>query len=387
MANPDYGFYLNNNNNNNNNSYLPSLRHPSPFFPLTATSHMPSSIYQNSQIGQNVTSNFTFTSPTQTNVVSYASPMYTASVSTTHSPYHGPRTAPGTGARWQHTVPQQMPWMSTVPQSSSPVIVFTAQSSQSTAFQQSSLTSKFEPKASCSFTQRRPKRHSELHYNTSMCPSSKVRITDEKMAARMEGLNLTGTSEATDRRQYSSWEKLREIEDRLEDEDMGIDAPSTINQNTNSSLPRLRIKAGINPQDLLKSTILPQTILEDLNKPCMQVVLWKPPGIVKDIEEMFSPKASGIQGSSLEDSVISTEDVLSNMEDLVTSSENQDLPSQILQQPVRNLTITVPSPSSYTDMFPSTALTSSTDATELCHFTNSTPTQHCQFTEDDNMDL
>ncbi|XP_067686602.1 uncharacterized protein [Haliotis asinina] len=385
MANPDYGFYLNS-NNNNNNSYLPSLRHPSPFFPLTQTTHMPSSIYQNSQIGQNVTSNFTFTSPTQTNVVSYASPMYTASVSTTHSPYHGPRTAPGTGARWQHTVPQQMPWMTTVPQGNSPVIVFTAQSSQSTALNHSPLTSHFEPKASCSFTQRRPKRHCELHYDSSVCPSTKIRITDEKMAARMQGLNLTGTSESTDNKHYSNWEKLKEIEDRLEDEDMGIDATSTTNKNTEDNLPRLRIKAGINPQDLLKSTILPKTILENLNKPCMQVVLWKPPGIVKDIEGMFSPKSSSGQDSSLEDSTDRTEDILSTMEDIVTCSVNQDLPSQILQQPVRNITITVPSPSLHKDRFATTVLTSSTAAADRC-FPHTAVTDNCEFMEDDNMDL
>ncbi|XP_064613178.1 uncharacterized protein LOC135476962 [Liolophura sinensis] len=153
-----------------------------------------------------------------------------------------------------------------------------------------------EPVASCSAPIRRPKRTA---LDAGCETPSKVYITEEKMMASMQELSLNH-SESSDKAlvhnsnntttsttaltpmQSSverSWQKFRELEDMLADEQ--IDTELTEVKNTG-----FKVHINTSVANSIICSSIPKAVLENINKPCLQVVLWKPP--VDKLREIVS---------------------------------------------------------------------------------------------------
>lgn len=296
MANPGFGMYSNNN-------YLPDIGQ---FNSSSLLSQQSRCRQQNitpfsASAGQIPVVPFSFAVPTQAN-------SYTFSLSQTHQPrgiYSNPVNhqgiAPGIGTSWQHSVPNQMPWgddgMAT--QINTPGISTFCATSTIT---QPSL-SIYSSIPSCSTTPRRPKRHSSTDIEKD-APNSKCLVTEEKMAAKMEGLSLDGMAVGTSPINFceqagyqlqqpdilhfdfndmvsssttcstisDGWKRFNDIENRLnadsDEEDILVEENGV----------KVHISQSIAKTILESPPLLPQKILNDINKPCMEIVLWKSPG-------------------------------------------------------------------------------------------------------------
>lgn len=238
---------------------------------------------------------FTFAVPTQANTYSFT-------LGSTHQPrgiYSNPiysqSTVPGMGTPWQHSIPNPMPWSEDLAQrGNSGVSSFSAYPPVSSSF------SIYSNIPSCSKTPRRPKRHSTTEIEKE-APGSKCRLTEEKMAARMEGLSLicTGISLANQSTGYQfqssadldldldqdstqtddscafmseDWKKFRELENRLNSESEEDEI-----QEGDKGV-KVHISKDIAKNIMETPTLIPQEILSSLQKPCMELVLWKSPG-------------------------------------------------------------------------------------------------------------
>ncbi|XP_062584823.1 uncharacterized protein LOC134246477 [Saccostrea cucullata] len=283
MTNPDIGIYSNNN-------YVPDIGQ---------FGHKPDIInstpMQNNQGGCNYPGNFTFAVPTSANQL-------TAGFTQTSQPgglysntYMNPqRVVPGMGASWQHTVPNYMPWTDQVygmvNSGMSRVPTFTGNSTVSQSYN-------IVPSPSCSGPTRRNKRHATEDIEAGS-PENKIFLTEEKMADRMQSLNIqcTGTRnlspppvqplpdvvlssdmDAQYCTEAEGLQRLKELEKRLEDDV----SESRDREKTRKDKPKFKLKLNL-PEKVTAgifnpSPILPKRILEDINNSNLQVVLWKPP--------------------------------------------------------------------------------------------------------------
>ncbi|XP_071179584.1 uncharacterized protein [Mytilus edulis] len=200
---------------------------------------------------------------------------------------------PGFGASWQHSVPSRMPWTEnwTAPTTSFGITTFTAIPTMSVP-----SFSIYSSIPSCSTTPNRPKRRHSVDIEKE-APNSKCRVTAEKMVARMEGLSLmnTGSPSGSERTEYQfqpaldydltdmatssttcstmsgGWERFREIENRLNSESEDDELPD-------EDGVKVHITESIAKNILESQPLIPQKILDNFQKPCMEVVLWKSPG-------------------------------------------------------------------------------------------------------------
>ncbi|KAI0241958.1 hypothetical protein LSAT2_015430 [Lamellibrachia satsuma] len=132
-------------------------------------------------------------------------------------------------------------------------------------------------------------------------PHAKVHINEERMTACMQQLHLDNNNlgwhpnreERFPRRRART---LQEIESRLIEEDEDEELENEMATATPKGLKRLELsktlKLGLHTKE-----ILPKAVIEDLRKPCMQLVLWKPPGdmicnVVKEVTKHTSDSGS-----------------------------------------------------------------------------------------------
>ncbi|CAC5416885.1 unnamed protein product [Mytilus coruscus] len=190
---------------------------------------------------------------------------------------------PGFGASWQHSVPNQMPWTEnwTAPTTNFGITTFTAIPTMSVP----------------SFSIYRKD-----------APISKCRVTAEKMVARMEGLSLinNGSPSGCEKTEYQfqpaldydlndmatssttcstmsgGWERFREIENRLNSESDDEDLPD-------EDGVKVHITESIAKNILESQPLIPQKILDNFHKPCMEVVLWKSPVTTSSHQPLLSP--------------------------------------------------------------------------------------------------
>ncbi|XP_048742691.1 uncharacterized protein LOC125656140 [Ostrea edulis] len=279
MINPDIGIYANNN-------YIPDIGQ---------FGHQPDIInyppMQTNAGACNYPGNFTFAVPTSANQLTAGftqTNLYTNTMT-----YMNPRqVVPGMGVSWQHTVPNYMPWTDQEYGKVSSSVSFTGKSMVSQSYHM--VTSS---RPSCSGSLRRNKRHASEDIEE-CSPENKIFLTEEKMAAKMKNLNISSTNSSSVSpfqllpdivlssnmdtpycKEAGDLQRLRELEKRLEE-----DVSESIDREKggkDKGKPKLRLK--INLPDQVAASIfdpeplLPKRILQDLNKPCMEVVLWKPP--------------------------------------------------------------------------------------------------------------
>lgn len=286
MANPGFGMYSNNN-------YLPDIGQ----FSNNSIISQPRCRSQNlafpGSTGQG--GQFTFAVPTQASSCIFTPAQSHQPRGIYSNPLSYPGIAPGIGTSWQHSVPNQMPW-------GDDGIISQMNMSGISTFSATPTTSIYSSIPSCSITPMRPKRHSSTDIE-SEAPKSKCLVTEEKMAAKMEGLSLDGIGICTpspsmcDNQGYQlepdildfefsemvsssntcttmsdDWKRFRDIEDRLKAESDEEDLSSE------DGGVKVHISQSLAKSLLESSPLLPQRILNDLNKPCMEIVLWKSPG-------------------------------------------------------------------------------------------------------------
>ncbi|XP_061188532.1 uncharacterized protein LOC133196691 [Saccostrea echinata] len=283
MTNPDIGIYSNNN-------YVPDIGQ---------FGHQPDIInnytpMQNNQGGCNYPGNFTFAVPTSANQLTAGFTQTSQPAGLYSNTYMNPQqVVPGMGATWQHTVPNYMPWTDQVygmvNSGMSRVSTFTGNSTVSQSY--NTVPS---PRPSCSGPARRNKRHATEDIEAGS-PENKIFLTEEKMADRMQSLNigtrnlspppiqplpdvvLSSNMDAQYCKEAEGLQRLKELEKRLEDDV----SESRDRENKRKEKPKLRLKLNL-PEKVTASIfnpspILPKKILEDINNSNLQVVLWKPP--------------------------------------------------------------------------------------------------------------
>lgn len=278
---------------NNNNNYLPNLNQFGPAqLPVStvAASAQPSDMspapgtlqagmpYQ--MLGNQPLRHFRFLSPTQgATVPTWVPPANTM----------GMATAPGVGVSWQHSVPTTMPWAHhTAPNFNAEI---TPTSSVQSPTQQS-----FPPSASDRFSQsqsvpapvQRRKRHSHDE-DTPQGPSSKKYLS-ERMAAWFKQLHIAPVQQSSSggpwdsgafRKRDNGWQRFCEVERRLETGVEEAEIEEADNRMSESSgEPRLVFAEGVSEEILTPSPVLPKAIISTLTKPCMELVLYKEPGIL-----------------------------------------------------------------------------------------------------------
>lgn len=280
MTNPDIGAYANNN-------YVPDIGQFGQRPDIINYTSM-----QNNVGPCNYPGNFTFAVPTSASQLN-AGLQSNQHIGLYSSTYMNPQqVVPGMGVSWQHSVPNNMPWTDQVYGTvNSGVTTFSGKPTVSQSY--STVTS---PRASCSVSPRRNKRHAVEDIEP-IAPENKIFLTEEKMAARMQNLNispmnssaalgqplpdvvLSSNMEPQYCQEAGDLQRLKELEKRLE-EDVS-ESMDREKSGKEKGKPRLRIKLNLPDQVTAglfdPQPILPQKILEDINKPNLQVVVWKPP--------------------------------------------------------------------------------------------------------------
>ncbi|KAL3858139.1 hypothetical protein ACJMK2_012749 [Sinanodonta woodiana] len=235
--------------------------------------------------------NFTFSFPTQATGVVMSSSQTFASQTWAGVSGNMPQvTAPGLGINWQHTIPTQIPWANTANTFPTPGVA---------AFTASSECDLNSPQPSCSETARRHKRHLQERSST-LCPPNKVRLTEDKIAAEMQDLKIsngisynrpvpspvhTGNQDPVNNTDSLKFDmqtdyKIPQWQEFSNRFSMDEDTEAEKKKKAISARPKLHLLADL--KSLLPSNpILPRKILEEINKPKMEIVLWQPPGIIK----------------------------------------------------------------------------------------------------------
>lgn len=288
------------------------------------------------QTAVNSVPNFTFTSPTQ-------SIMYSPPLMSSNQGYQFQRATPQTFSPtgctpWQHSVPNRIPWMGQsvgLTISSHGVSIFTAplcsRSQMSWTNMSPQVTTTQDPSPSCSQVPRRPKRASteNLEY---LSPISKVHLTERMIADHMQELSINNITSPNPRdglrqegftakqRVYESnksspfinqqslpdvasrglsqeiqWQTFRDLEEKLDvSDDESSDKKETIH---NKTQPKIVFLENIPKHP--SSAVIPQKILDAIQKPSLELVLWQPPGdVVKDAIDRVKDKAkTDTQGS------------------------------------------------------------------------------------------
>ncbi|KAK3804039.1 hypothetical protein RRG08_062409 [Elysia crispata] len=235
-------------------------------------------------------SNFTFTAPTQCTTLGTPRPCIE-----TISPIN--LSAPGVGASWQHSIPTTMPWvdMNSAPQNVplGSATVFTGVPFNIYSGQVSSNNS----------APRRSKR--KAHDVPAEAPISKVHLCADQLANMRITPNHHTSPDTTSQfdlqtenicvdydtrldikkptNKAEDWERFRELESRLT-----ADSDEEVDQSHSGVLRKKGVQLHVNDCVINvaqnSSPILPRKVMEDINKPCMQIVLWQSPEkLIRDI--------------------------------------------------------------------------------------------------------
>lgn len=297
---------------------------------------------------QHIQTGFTFTSPTQSYSLMGSPPVSImhAGISP-HSQhlnmhYHHvgsnpylqtstattPSTAPGVGVTWQHTVPSSMPWVQTNSITPNPVCFSDVMSS-------SSIITGTDPKPSCSCSPRRPKRRGTDMYEEAdmfQMPPSKVCLSEEKFAQQMQELSIDpnsclsrnkscGISNVGENKNLSytrpgNWRGIHSESNIMisNDNTSKLSNIRTDSQPFKNVIPRkllqeiidddenqtskktqrsLHIVEDLSNDILAPKTVLPRKILQEIislpnPKPCLDVVLWRPPDVLANVVKSSS---------------------------------------------------------------------------------------------------
>lgn len=167
-------------------------------------------------------------------------------------------------APWSHVIPPAMPWA------------------------QTSAPPSFNPFTMEGGAQAQPMRIKRKLFPEEDCHQVKQYISEEKMAARFNQMQISNeymepkgqfastcpVKNSSDTGGKGSIRSLLELEARLAESDID---EIEMNVNPNNSEPCMVLSPEL--RKLAKTdSILPQTILQEIRKPSMEVVLWKPPG-------------------------------------------------------------------------------------------------------------
>lgn len=291
--------------------------------------------------------NFTFTTPTQ-------SAMYSPSLMSSNQRYLFQRATPQTFSPtactpWQHSVPNRIPWMGQtvgMTVSSHGVSIFTAplcsRSQISWTNMSPHVTTTQDPSPSCSQVPRRPKRSSSenLEY---LSPTNKVHLTERMIADHMQELNINSitspvvrdglrhdgftTAQSIHKSRKSSpyikqnslpdvasrglseeiqWQAFRDLEEKL---DVSDEESSDIKKHSCKMKSEPKVVFLENIPKHPSSAVIPQKILDAINKPSLELVLWQPPGdVVKDVisrekekQKTSTSVSQGLNNSSMLD--------------------------------------------------------------------------------------
>ncbi|XP_005102676.1 probable serine/threonine-protein kinase ndrD [Aplysia californica] len=260
---------LNMANEFNNNNYLPGF--PSDISAATFAHVLPTALhFRSGSVPQN---SFTFTTPTQCNTSATPRPCIQTTSRISNL------SAPGVGASWQHSIPTTMPWVATQ-------AVPMRQVGLGNASLFTGIPSHINV-PSCSSPIKRPKRRALDEPNEA--PSSKVYLCLDKFAnlhiSPSEHSRDVGTAASyADQTENinSIWQHFQEIENRL-DEELEEDVNTCVDPgNTQEDGPVLKVADGILDVDKHKKLvsaepILPREVIAEVQKPCMQLVLWQSP--------------------------------------------------------------------------------------------------------------
>ncbi|KAK6192337.1 hypothetical protein SNE40_003821 [Patella caerulea] len=261
-----------------NNNYLPES--PSVLM-------MPSRLQFMSPNNYTTCNQFTFGSPTQSSACTSSQQMPTSS---SRGIFMHRMSAPGLGVSWQHTVPKTMPW------SEASAIQFTSRPITSACRFNSRTSAQC---SSLSLPQPKPKRHL-VTFDDEATPNKRL-LTEERMAARMENLFIGKTpahvlgkdnSNTTD-----SWEKFLQLEERLKDDEIILEDERMTEGRMNHN--GFKISDELKDKIFSQEPFLPQQVLQNLNQPSLQLVLWKPPeGVVSEILEKVKKEKYGDKDSN-----------------------------------------------------------------------------------------
>uniref|UniRef100_A0A0B6YFM4 Uncharacterized protein n=1 Tax=Arion vulgaris TaxID=1028688 RepID=A0A0B6YFM4_9EUPU len=96
----------------------------------------------------------------------------------------------------------------------------------------------------------------------------------------------TGVKTSKSKCDIEGWQRFRDIENRL---DVEVEEDIDLNMGKvrgSKEGPCLKVAEGVLGPAVVNSQILPRRVMEDITKPCMQVVLWKSPGeIIREIAQ------------------------------------------------------------------------------------------------------
>ncbi|CAL1528517.1 unnamed protein product [Lymnaea stagnalis] len=273
----------------NNNNYLPGLYND---MATAAFSHFTSAQqFRNPVVSQN---SFTFTSPTQCSTLATHRP----SIQTT-SPIN--MSAPGVGTSWQHSIPVTMPWVD---------MVSSRGAGTTTVFTGVPLPAYPDLQMSCTVQIKPPKR--KAIDSPDEAPMSKVYLCADQFAnmtiTTQEQPSLDQVQAGSDDRgvqvfigargtqcrgDAEAWQRFRDIENTLDvDLEEDIEVNMAASDNWEPHGPCFKVAQGI-LENTTHSPILPRKVMEEITKPCMQIVLWKSPGeLIRDIKEENQSKSS-----------------------------------------------------------------------------------------------
>lgn len=264
--------------------------------------------------------NFTFTTPTQ-------STMYSPPLMSSNQGYQFQRAVPQTFSPtgctpWQHSVPNRVPWMGQsvgLTVSSQGVSIFTAplcsRSQTSWTSMSPQVTTTQDPSPSCSQIPRRPKRGAtqNLEY---LSPTNKVHLTERMIAEHMrelsinsivnppgqDGIRQEGCGSQQRFCQFSKaspcisqqsgpdiasrglsqevqWQAFRDLEEKLDVSD--DESPVKKESKLKKTEPKIVFLEKLPQQP--SSGAIPQKILDAIQKPSLELVLWQPPSdVVKE---------------------------------------------------------------------------------------------------------
>ncbi|CAG5124693.1 unnamed protein product [Candidula unifasciata] len=294
----------------NNNNYLPGVYND---MEAAAAFNYHSALAHTRSPGV-VQNGFTFTSPTQCSTMA----TYRPGIQTT-SPIRS-LSAPGVGAAWQHSIPVTMPWADI----KSPISHLGVGSTA--VFTGTPASPYFDGQLSCSSPLRRPKR--KALDMPDEAPTSKIYLCADQFAnlkispSEKENYGLpaddgghtsvqfySGANILKSKGDIEGWQRFRDVENRLDvevDEDIQLHTANTSSKDG----PCLKVAEGI-LNSVTSSPILPHKIVEDMTKPCMQIILWKSPSeIMRDVAkedlETTQPSSSSSASSSTYTTTLAT---------------------------------------------------------------------------------
>ncbi|GFO34084.1 hypothetical protein PoB_006058900 [Plakobranchus ocellatus] len=243
---------------------------------------------------------FTFTAPTQCSTLGTPRPSIE-----TMSPIN--LSAPGVGASWQHSIPTTMPWvdMSSPPQNNTQgnATVFTGMPFN--------VFPSLQPPSS-NIARRTKRKATDVPPEA---PMSKVHLCADQLANMRitphHTLNCETSRQSRRENDMSylansseQWERFRELEERLAvDSDEQFQSSDKEEAEAQNGLV-VRVAEGVFDLAKANSPILPRKVMEDINKPCMQIVLWQSPehliqqDIKKDDGKVACPPPSSNSSSS-----------------------------------------------------------------------------------------